>query len=104
MQCQRVRAALSQQVSAFTERDFFKERFTVEELRALAGSRPIAEFFSSRSPSVAKLGLDPATMTEEQMLEWMVKEPRLIRRPLLVVDGELVIQPNAKRLEEILQK
>lgn len=103
MQCQRVRAALSQQVPGFAERDFFKERFSVEELRALAGSRPIAELFSYRSTSIAKFRLEPAEMTEEQMLEWMAKEPRLIRRPLLVVNGELVIQPKAKRLEELLR-
>ena len=60
------------------------------------------ELFSARSPSVAKLGLDPAAMTEAQMLEWMVKEPRLIRRPLLLVDGKLVAQPKAAELEALL--
>ena len=97
-----MRAALSSRVSAFHERDFFKDRFTAEELRSLVGNRLLSELFSARSPSIAKLGLDTAAMTEEQMLEWMVKEPRLIRRPLLLVDGKLVVQPKTAELEALL--
>ena len=32
----------------------------------------------------------------------MVKEPRLIRRPLLLVDGKLVVQPKTAELEALL--
>ena len=97
-----MRAALSSRVSAFHERDFFRDRFTPEELRSLAGNRPLSELFSARSPSIAKLGLDAAAMTEAQMLEWMIKEPRLIRRPLLLVDGKLVVQSKSAELVALL--
>ncbi|MBI2886926.1 MAG: hypothetical protein HYY02_06935 [Chloroflexi bacterium] len=96
-----MRAALSQQTLAFKERDFFRERFTADEIQALAGSRPVSDLFSARSPSVAKLGLDPSAMSEEQMLEWMVREPRLVRRPFLVVDGRLVVQPKPGEIEAL---
>ena len=97
-----MRAALSSRVSAFHERDFFRERFTPQELKALAGGGPLSELFSVRSPSIAKLGLDAAAMTEAQMLEWMVREPRLIRRPFLQVDGKLIVQPKLAELDQLL--
>ena len=101
MTCRKTRAALSENVADFTDRDFFRDKFTAEELRALAGSRPIADLFSAKSPSVKALGLDPASMSDAEMLEWMVQEPRLIKRPILVVDGVTMIQPKLRELEAL---
>ena len=75
------------------ERDLFKEPLSGDELRALIGDRPVGDFLSLRSPSFRKLGLDPADLTDEQMLSMMLGEPRLIRRPL-VVAGDRVIVGN----------
>ena len=83
------------------ERDFFREPFTRDEIEALAGTR-VTQLFSTKSPSVKKLGLDPAALSDDDRLEWMVKEPRLIRRPFLLIDGELVVQPKAAELRELL--
>lgn len=98
-----MRAALSELQPEFAERDFFRQKFSAEELRALAGPWPIAGLFAARSPSVKKLGLDPPRMSKEEMLEWMLKEPRLIKRPLVKVDGELLVQPNARQLEDSIK-
>ena len=72
-----------------------------DDLKALAGGS-VSELFSERSPSVKKLGLDPAAMNDDERLDWMVKEPRLIRRPFLLVDGRLVVQPKTGDLEAIV--
>lgn len=98
-----MRAELSRIAPDFAERDFFKDKFTSEELKALAAEHPISDLFASRSPSVRKHGLDPATMSDDEMLEWMTKEPRLIKRPLVVVDGQVLVQPDQKRLEQALK-
>lgn len=95
------RQALSARAAEVTERDFFKQKFTVDELKALLGGRPARDVFAAKSPSVKKLGLDPATMSDDEMLEWIVKEPRLLRRPILVVDGQLVVQPKERDLEAL---
>ncbi len=55
-----------------------------------------------KSPSVAKLGLDPAAMSEADMIEWMIKEPRLLKRPILVADGKVHIQPRPKDVEGLM--
>jgi len=59
--------------------------------------------FAAKSPSVKKLGLDPATLTDAEMLDWILKEPRLLRRPLLVVDGQIVVQPKDRDLDALLR-
>ena len=53
------------------------------------------EFFSLKSPSFRKLGLDPNGLTEAQMIALMTDEPRLIRR-VLVVAGDRVIMGNGE--------
>jgi arsenate reductase/regulatory protein spx len=72
------------------------------ELRALLGGRPAATIFASRSPTVKKLGLDVGTLDDEQMLDLMAEHPTLIRRPLLVDGGELVVGFDRKAYAERL--
>ena len=91
------------------ERDYFKERFTTEELRGLLGERPPSSIFSWRSPTARKLGLSSqqGTLVEDELLRLMVEEPNLIRRPLMRVNGEIVAgfdKPAKARLGELLGK
>lgn len=85
-----MRAWLSQSGVQLEARDFFEERFSEEELRALIGRRPVSELFSWASPSFRKLGLDRAALGDDQLVAMMLDEPRLVRRPLIVVNGELL--------------
>lgn len=74
------------------EHDYYREPFTVDTLRALLAGRPAADIFSWRSPTARKLGLAQrkSELSDDELIRLMVEEPNLIRRPLLVVDGELV--------------
>ena len=89
-------------------RDFFKETFTENELRALLGERLPSEQFSWASPSFKKLGLDRESLSEDRLIELMLENPRLIRRPLIQVDGKLLpplsgVSKIALALEEALK-
>jgi arsenate reductase/regulatory protein spx len=55
----------------------------VQELNALIGTRPVADFFSRKSPSVKKMGLDVGALSDTEMKRLMLEEPRLLRRPIL---------------------
>ena len=83
-------AWLSQRGVELEVRDFFKKRFTERELRDLLGDRPVCEFFSWASPSFRRLGLDRHALDADQLIAMMLEQPRMIRRPLTVVDGELL--------------
>ena len=98
-----MKAELSQGRIDLNERDFFAEPFTVDELRDLIGTRSISDFFSWRSPSFRKLGLDKDDLDDGQLLQLMIDEPRLIRRPLIQTeDGGLIIGTDKRAMSELL--
>ena len=98
-----MKAELSQGGIEFDERDFFAEPFTVDELRDLIGVRPVSDFFSWRSPSFRKLGLDRDTLNDDRLLELMVEEPRLVRRPLIQTGaGELIVGTDKKAMADLV--
>ncbi len=76
-----------------TERDFFADRLSEDELRALAAESSATAMFSAKSPTVKKLGLDVDALSDDEKLQLMAGEPRLIRRPIVVLDG--VTYPGA---------
>ena len=85
-----------------TERDFFKEPFSEAEIRELAGSVGIDQLFARRSPSLKQMGLADKELTDAEMVELMLKEPRLVRRPLVRLGGQLLIGANIKAVEAAL--
>lgn len=95
-----MKASLSQDGVEFNERDFFKDGFTEAELRDLLGDTNPADVFSWRSPSARKLGLDKDAATDDELIRLMLEEPRLIRRPLIQVEGRLVVGTDKKAMAE----
>ncbi|MDB5099901.1 MAG: hypothetical protein JWM80_4322 [Cyanobacteria bacterium RYN_339] len=96
--CQKARQFLLARGVHFAERDIFKHPLDERELRALAAQKPLAELFSHRSPSVKALGLADKALTDDEMLRYMLQEPRLIRRPLLRGEDEVVVGFDEARL------
>ena len=85
----------------FSERDFFKIPLSENEIRDLAGLASASEIFSWRSPAVKKLEVDPASMGDDGLIALMLKEPRLIRRPLFRVGSELIIGASPDSLADL---
>ena len=103
-----MKAWLSRTDADVEERDFFSDPFFEDELRTLLGESPPSDYFSWNSPSRRKLGIDRDTTSEDELVALMLQEPRLIRRPLIEIDGELLppISGSAKiqqALAETLQ-
>ena len=85
------------------ERDFFAEPFTVDELRDIIGARPVSDFFSWRSPSFRKMGLNRDALSDDRLLELMVEEPRLVRRPLIQIgEGDLIVGTDKKAMADLV--
>ena len=79
------------------ERDFFKEPFSDGELRDLAADVGLSQIFARRSPSLKKMGLADKELSDSEMLELMLKEPGLVRRPLVRIGNRLLIGPTLRR-------
>ena len=73
-------------------RDYFKERFTVEELRGIldaAGLTP-RDVLSKRAKTYSTLVGD-RDLSDDELLALMVQEPTLLRRPLAIRDGQATV-------------
>lgn len=92
---------LSQHGRTFTERDFFKDPLSEDELRGLTKLAPLSEIFSWRSPSFRKMDIDAESLTPDDLLRLMAEEPRLIRRPMTRIGDRLVVG-GGKALTEAL--
>ena len=74
-----------------TDRDFFKETFSESEIRELAAMAGTENIFARRSPSLKKLSLADKALSDDEMVNLMLQEPKLIRRPLIKVGGKLMV-------------
>jgi arsenate reductase-like glutaredoxin family protein len=85
-----------------SDRDFFKEPLTREEIKTLLQGKPASDMFSFKSPSFKELGLDSSKLKDEDLINLMLKEPRLIRRPVVRIGRKVYFGADSRKLEEIL--
>jgi arsenate reductase-like glutaredoxin family protein len=83
------------------ERDMRAKPLSEAEIRELLRGQPPSLLYARRGRQNKVLGIDPDKLTEAEMLALMAREPALIRRPTLVVDGEVIPQPGKERLDAI---
>ena len=69
------------------EKDFFENALTREELTELSDSIGIENLFSWRSPSSKPYRDRKDTICRDELIDAMLQEPRLIRRPIVITPG-----------------
>ncbi len=87
----------------FTERDFFKDPFSREEIKKLLQDVKPSEMFNFRSPSFKKMELERDKLTDTHLIDLMLKEPRLIRRPVVKLGKKVHFSADSKVLADILK-
>ena len=84
------------------DRDFFKDTFTRAEIEELLQGKPASEMFNFRSPSFKKLGLEKDKLSDSELIKLMLKEPRLVRRPVVRIDGKVYFSADRSVLEGLI--
>ncbi len=84
------------------DRDFFKNPFSHAEIEDLLQGRPASEMFNFRSPSFKTLGAERDKLTNKELIEHMLKEPRLIRRPVVRIGTDVYFGADSKFLATII--
>jgi len=84
------------------ERDFFKNPFSRTEIEEILQEKPASEMFNFRSPSFKKLGLEREKLDDDQLIDLMLKEPRLVRRPVVRVENEVYFGADKAVLESVI--
>ncbi len=94
---------LSRRKVEFSARDLFKEPLTADEIRHLATLAPggLRALLSTRSPQYRALGLEKRPVSDRELIALMAKEPRLLRRPIAVAGGRVIIGFDQRAFDEI---
>lgn len=79
-------------------RDLWKEPLSAAELEKLIGDRDHTEFLNTRSEVYRDKGLAENPPTRREAIRMMAKEPRLIRRPVVIAGGRVVLGFDEKGL------
>lgn len=82
----------------FTDRDFFKQKFSEEEIRTLLGSESPRAVFNFNSATFKKSGIDGSKLSDDDLVHLLTEEPRYFKRPIVVIDGRVIAGTNAKKL------
>ena len=85
------------------ERDYAKTALSAAELKDLFADRDPRDFLNPRSPAFKAMGLAGKSLTAEQAIALMVKEPNLIKRPIVVAGKEMIAGFDRDRLRAALK-
>ncbi|MGN6485285.1 MAG: arsenate reductase family protein [Thermomicrobiales bacterium] len=102
--CRKTIEQLKASDAAFRSRDYFRDRFTREELAdtlSRAGLTP-REILSRRSKVYLARTDEIDALGDDALLDLMLQEPTLVRRPLVIKDGRAVIGHNQRALTDLI--
>jgi Spx/MgsR family transcriptional regulator len=104
--CRKAEQVLRASGKDYVRRDYFTDRFTVPELQALLerAGLSVADALSTRSRAYADLKLGEKQLGEDEILELLVKEPTLLRRPLVIGPGATVVGFNAGGVQALVEQ
>lgn len=85
-----------------TERDYFKEPLSEAEIREMAALAGIDQIFARRSPSLKQMGLANQDLSEDEMVDLMLQEPKLVRRPLIRVGDQVFAGGSGSVLDSVV--
>lgn len=79
-------------------RNLLTEAWSSERLQPFFSSLPVSEWFNRSAPQVTGGKIDPDSVTADEAIRLIIAEPLLIRRPLMVIDGQPVVGFDAAAL------
>ena len=86
-------------------RDYFKDRFSREELVSLltrTGKRP-GDVLSTRSTPYRALELESKQLSDDELIDLMVEHPQLLRRPLIVRGNDATVGFNRDAITALVK-
>ncbi len=103
--CRKTDQMLKDSGVEYDRREYFKDRFTASELGALleAHNLTVADVISTRSTPYKEHDLGSRQLGDDQIIDLMVDDPRLLRRPIVIAGGEVLIGHNAAKLEALIE-
>lgn len=82
-------------------RDLGKERLSAEELEKLIGDRDHTQFLNTRNELYRKKKMKDNPPSREAAIRMMAGEPNLIRRPVILAGGRVVLGFDREGIDRI---
>lgn len=104
--CRKAKAWLEEHQLPFTEKNIYHDPLTKEELKEILmltenGTEDIISF---RSQAYQNLDVDLDTLSFNQLLDLLIEEPSLVRRPIIMDDRRLQIGYNEEEIRMFLPR
>ena len=87
---------------AFEEREYGKNPFTEKELRNLIGDEPVADILNSRNELYRARNMRQKPPSIEEAIKLILKEPNLLRRPVIVKGKIKILGFNESEVMKLL--
>lgn len=103
--CKRIISELGLTPDNFTMQDIKTDKITpeqLEEMKAMVGS--YEALFSRRSMQYAARGLKDKTLTEQDYRNLILEEYTFLKRPVVLLNGEIFIGNSKEVVEAMKQK
>ncbi len=84
------------------ERNLLEHGLTINELHAFMQEKPHTQWFNQSAPDIKNGVIEPALMSRTEALQMLMRDPLLIRRPLMVVGGRKLCGFEQKRVEALI--
>lgn len=82
-------------------RDLGKNRLSTDELEKLIGDRDYKQFLNSRNELYRKANMKEQPPSREEAIRLMAEEPNLIRRPVILAGGRIVLGFDEKGIAKL---
>jgi arsenate reductase len=89
--CRKARTFMERRGYQLNFRDLAKERLSAAELERLIGSRNYTEFLNTRNDVYRRRKMKDNPPSRKEAIRLMASEPNLIRRPIVVAGGRVVL-------------
>jgi len=89
--CRKAEAKLRRKGVLIDFRDLVKNRLSASEIEKLIGRRDHRKFLNARNPLYRRKNMKKKPPSRTKAIQMMAKDPNLIRRPVIVAGGRVVV-------------
>jgi len=99
--CRKARAYMENRGFDLHFRNLDKERLSADELEKLIGDRDHQDFLNTRNELYRQKNMKENPPTRADAIRMMVDEPNLIRRPVIIAGGRVVLGFDQEKIDRL---
>jgi len=84
------------------ERNILENGMNKSELYEFLKDLPTSQWFNPNAPKIKNRELDTEVMLKDDILKLFIKEPILIKRPLLIINGKKICGFNQEKIKSLI--